>query len=74
MLSTLRLGSDGYTGNGLPSFTNRRLSENRVCRTVFVTAFSILLILYHVREKKSNVFSMYTDFFIFLLTNSGVCG
>ena len=54
--SMLQLRSDGSDGVWLPALTNRWLSANRNCRTVFVTAFSILTILYHVRSKKSNVF------------------
>ena len=54
--SVFRLRSDGSCGCILSSFTNRRLSERRRNRTVFVTAFFILSILYHVRDKKSNVF------------------
>ncbi len=56
MLSALRLGSDGCSAGLFPAFTIRRLSENAPCRTVFVIAFSILPILYHVRREKSNVF------------------
>ena len=37
-------------------FTNRHLSERELTQTVFVTAFFILRILYHVLHKKSNVF------------------
>jgi len=39
------------------AFTKCRLSGNLLDRTVFVIAFSILPILYHVRGKKSNVFA-----------------
>ena len=54
--SALRLGSDGSRGCILLPFTNRQLSERALTRTVFVTAFFLLPILYHVHVKKSNVF------------------
>ena len=54
--SALRLGSDGSYGCILLPRTNRQLSGRTRFRTVFVTAFFVLPILYHVRVKKSNVF------------------
>ena len=47
----------GLMGSGLSACTKRRLSENPGCPTVFVTAFFVFPILYHVREEKSNVFA-----------------
>ena len=64
--SILRLGSDGSDGFPLPAYTNRWLSANRNCRTVFVTAFEILTTLYHVFPKKSNVFII--KIFLFFCT------
>jgi hypothetical protein len=51
-----QLGSDGSDGVWLPAFTNRWLSTNRNCRSVFVTAFLVLPTLYHVHLEKSNDF------------------
>ena len=63
-MSALRLGSDGSYGIAPPLRTNQRLSENAICRTVFVTAFFVLSTLYHVRAQKSNVFLRKILFFI----------
>ena len=54
--SAFRLGSDGFFGCILLPYTNRQLSGRVLARTVFVTAFFVLPILYHVLDKKSNVF------------------
>ena len=79
----------GLRGCILLPCTNRQLSGRVLTQTVFVTAFFVLPILYHVRGKKSNVFaSENKNFFsvqfsllyltenweICLLTNGPVCG
>ena len=56
ILSVLRLGSDGSVVSGFPAFTKRRLSGNPADGTVFVIAFFVWPILYHVHREKSNVF------------------
>ena len=61
--SALRLGRDGYLAHGSLAYTCRQLSEDRVNLTVFVKAFAILTILYHVHAKKSNVFLRKTNIF-----------
>ena len=43
--------------------TGRQLSEKRTFLTVFVKAFAILNAFYHVRAKKSNVFTARTKIF-----------
>ena len=55
---TRRSGSEvmGLMGSGPAACTKRRLSEDPGCPTVFVAAFLVFPILYHVRAEKSNVF------------------
>ena len=51
-------GSDvmGLWGVRIPARTKRRLSENPNGPTVFVAAFLLFVIVFHVRQEKSNVF------------------
>ena len=46
----------GLVGVGMSARTKRRLSENPNGPTVFVAAFFLFPIVYHVRQEKSNVF------------------
>ena len=52
-------------------FTIRHLSESLPARTVFVTAFFILGILYHVLVKKSNVFLAKNHIYFFCRNTGG---
>ena len=54
----------GLMGSGLPARTKCRLSENPGCPTVFVTAFSVFPILYHVPGKKSTMSARKSQMFL----------
>ena len=55
-LSVLRLRRDGSLDSGNAGFHQPPALWRSYCLTVFVSAFFILRILYHVRREKSNVF------------------
>ena len=66
MHSIHRLRSDGLPGTGMQAFTKCLLSEIQVAEPSSSQPLSIVAIVYHVREKKSNVFVTKIAAFLFL--------